>query len=90
MSLESFFRKKNKNLNIKIIETGKKYDDGGRLKRMKKYVGKETFMMTYGDGIANIDIQKLLNFHKKNKKLVTMTAVSLLRDLVHLKLKATK
>ena len=48
---------------------------GGRLKRMKKYVGNETFMMTYGDGIANIDIKKLLNFHKKNKKLVTMTAV---------------
>ena len=42
---------------------------------MKKYVGNETFMMTYGDGIANIDVKKLLNFHKKNKKLVTMTAV---------------
>ena len=73
--IRKFFKKKNKNLNIKLIETGKDTMTGGRLKRMKKYVGNETFMMTYGDGIANIDIKKLLNFHKKNKKLVTMTAV---------------
>lgn len=73
--IRKFFKKKNKNLNIKLIETGKNTMTGGRLKRMKKYVGNETFMMTYGDGIANIDIKKLLNFHKKNKKLVTMTAV---------------
>ena len=73
--IRKFFKKKNKNLNIKLIETGKNTMTGGRLKRMKKYVGNETFMMTYGDGIANIDVKKLLNFHKKNKKLVTMTAV---------------
>jgi len=73
--IRKFFKKKNKNLNIKLIETGKDTMTGGRLKRMKKYVGNETFMMTYGDGIANIDVKKLLNFHKKNKKLVTMTAV---------------
>ena len=63
---------------------------GGRLKRMKKYVGKETFMMTYGDGIANIDIQKLLNFHKKNKKLVTMTAVRPPARFGALKIKGNK
>ena len=57
---------------------------------MKKYVGKETFMMTYGDGIANIDIQKLLNFHKKNKKLVTMTAVRLWVRFGALKIKGNK
>ena len=48
---------------------------GGRLKRLKKYIGKETFMMTYGDGLSNVNLKKLLKFHKKNKKLVTLTAV---------------
>ena len=48
---------------------------GGRLKRLKKYIGTETFMMTYGDGLSDINLRKLLKFHKKNKKLVTLTAV---------------
>ena len=48
---------------------------GGRLKRLKKHIGNETFMMTYGDGISNVNLKKLLKFHKKNKKLVTLTAV---------------
>ena len=48
---------------------------GGRLKRLKKYLNDETFMMTYGDGISNVNIKKLINFHKKAKKLVTLTAV---------------
>ena len=48
---------------------------GGRLKRLKKYIGKETFMMTYGDGLSNVNLNRLLKFHKKNKKLVTLTAV---------------
>ena len=48
---------------------------GGRLKRLVKYIGEETFMMTYGDGISNVNLKSLLKFHKKNKKLVTLTAV---------------
>ena len=48
---------------------------GGRIKRMKNYVGGETFMLTYGDGISNIDIDKLKDFHKSHGKFVTMTAV---------------
>ena len=48
---------------------------GGRLKRLKKYLGKETFLMTYGDGLSNVNIKKLVKFHKKNKKMVTLTAV---------------
>ena len=48
---------------------------GGRLKRLKKFLNNETFLMTYGDGLSNINIKKLINFHKKNKKLVTLTAV---------------
>ena len=48
---------------------------GGRIKRMKKYLNNETFMMTYGDGISNVNVKNLLKFHKRNKKMVTLTAV---------------
>ena len=48
---------------------------GGRLKRLKKFVGNETFFMTYGDGVSDINLKKLLSFHKKNSKLVTLSAV---------------
>jgi glucose-1-phosphate cytidylyltransferase len=48
---------------------------GGRLKRLKKYLHKENFFLTYGDGLSNIDLAKLLRFHNDNKKLVTLTAV---------------
>ena len=48
---------------------GKKTMTGGRLKRLKKYLNDETFMMTYGDGISNVNIKKLINFHKKAKKI---------------------
>ena len=48
---------------------------GGRLKRLKKYLGNEDFFLTYGDGLSNVNLKKLLKFHKKNKKLVTLTAV---------------
>ena len=48
---------------------------GGRIKRLKKYLGNERFFMTYGDGLANVNLKKLLKFHIKNKKLATMTAV---------------
>ena len=60
---------------IHLIETGKNTMTGGRLKRLKKYISDKTFMMTYGDGLSNIDLKKLLQFHKKNNKLVTLTAV---------------
>ena len=73
--IKKFFNKKFFDWNINLIETGKKTMTGGRLKRLKEYVGKETFMMTYGDGLSNVNLKKLLNFHKKNKKLVTLTAV---------------
>ena len=73
--IKDFFKKRIKDWNIKVIDTGLKTMTGGRLKRLKKYIRNETFMMTYGDGVSNINIKKLLNFHKKNKKLVTLTAV---------------
>ena len=73
--IEKFFRKKIFNWNVKIIYTGKNTMTGGRLKRLRKVVGNETFMMTYGDGLSNVNLKRLLNFHKKNKASVTLTAV---------------
>jgi glucose-1-phosphate cytidylyltransferase len=61
---------------VTTIDTGQKSMTGGRLSRIKKYLKpNETFFMTYGDGVGSVDIKKLLSFHKKNKKLVTMTIV---------------
>ena len=73
--IKNFFNRKFFDWNINLIETGKNTMTGGRLKRLKKYIGKETFMLTYGDGLSNVNLKKLLEFHKKNKKLVTLTAV---------------
>jgi glucose-1-phosphate cytidylyltransferase len=74
--IKSFFKKKFYDWNVTLVDTGKKTMTGGRLKKMKNLFRKnETFMMTYGDGLSNVNIKKLLTFHKKNKKLVTLTAV---------------
>jgi len=73
--IKKFFNKKFFDWNIRLIETGTNTMTGGRLKRLQKYIGNETFMMTYGDGLSNINLKNLLKFHKKNKKLVTLTAV---------------
>ena len=73
--IKNFFKKNHFSWNINLIQTGKNTMTGGRLKRLKKIIGKETFMMTYGDGLSNINLKKLIKFHKKNKKLVTLTAV---------------
>ena len=69
---------KNKDLSIRIVDTGKKTLTGGRVKRIKKYVeGEKFFHMTYGDGLSNVDISRLTKFHLKNKKLATVTAVKI-------------
>ena len=73
--VKKFFNRRFYDWKIKLIDTGLHTMTGGRLKRLKKYIGNETFMMTYGDGLSNVNLKKLLNFHKKNKKLVTLTAV---------------
>ena len=73
--IKKFFKNTKKNWNINLIDTGKKTMTGGRLKRLKKYLGKDNFLMTYGDGVSNVNLKKLVNFHKRNKKLVTLTAV---------------
>jgi glucose-1-phosphate cytidylyltransferase len=61
--------------NIKVVDTGESTLTGGRIKAIEKYVNKETFMLTYGDGVADINIPKLLEFHKSQKTVATVTAV---------------
>lgn len=61
---------------ITLVDTGSETMTGGRVKRVKEYIGDETFMLTYGDGLADVDIKKLVDFHKKNKKFATVTAVT--------------
>lgn len=63
------------NWQLDLINTGLHTQTGGRLKRLKDYIGKETFMMTYGDGLCDVDISELLAFHKEHGKLATVTAV---------------
>lgn len=60
---------------VTLVNTGLDTMTGGRVKRMKDFIGDETFMVTYGDGVANINLDDLLDFHKSHGKMVTMTAV---------------
>ena len=60
---------------VTVIDTGLSTMTGGRIKRIQKYIGDNTFMLTYGDGVADINITELLEFHNSNGKLATLTAV---------------
>lgn len=60
---------------VTVVDTGLNTMTGGRIKRIQKYVGNEPFMMTYGDGVCDVDISKLLEFHKEHGKIATLTAV---------------
>lgn len=62
---------------VTIVDTGLETMTGGRIKRIKKYVENESFMMTYGDAVCDVDIDKLVKFHNRNKKIATLTAVKL-------------
>ena len=67
---------KKKKCSISIVDTGQNTLTGGRLRRLKKYLKPgETFMFTYGDGICDVNLRKLLRFYKKSKKIITVTAV---------------
>ena len=60
---------------VTIVDTGLNTMTGGRIKRIEKYVGNNTFMMTYGDAVCDVDIEKLVQFHKTHGKIATLTAV---------------
>ena len=65
---------------VTVVDTGYNTMTGGRIKRVQKYVGNEPFFMTYGDGVCDVNINKLLEFHKANGKLATLTAVKMAQD----------
>ena len=60
---------------VTLVDTGLKTMTGGRLKRVRKYIGNETFMMTYGDGLSTVNLDQLLAFHKEHGKYATITAI---------------
>ena len=60
---------------VTVVDTGKNTMTGGRIKRIEQYVKDETFMMTYGDGVCDVDIAELVSFHKEHKKIATLTSV---------------
>lgn len=61
---------------VTVVDTGETSMTGGRLKRVQSYIGDETFFMTYGDGVSDVDIDALLAFHRQEKTLATVTAVA--------------
>lgn len=63
---------------VTLVDTGLDTMTGGRIRRVQKYIGNKPFMLTYGDGVADVDLKKLAAFHKKQGGLATMTAVQLL------------
>ncbi len=63
------------NWTVELIDTGIRTNTGGRIKKLKPYIGNETFMLTWGDGVSNVDLDKLIAFHKSHGKLATLTAV---------------
>jgi len=74
--IDYFNKNKNKKWNIEFVDTGKNSLTGSRLLKLKKkLINEENFFLTYGDGLIDLNITELLNFHKKNKKIATLTAV---------------
>ena len=73
--IKEYFKNFKKDWKINLIETGADTYTGGRLKRLEKYLSKEPFLLTYGDGLSNIDINKLIEFHNSHKKIITISAV---------------
>lgn len=61
---------------VTLVDTGLNTMTGGRIKRVQKYIGNETFMLTYGDGVSNIDLCELLQYHQKHGKIATLTSVT--------------
>ena len=74
--IQKYYSKSKEFKSVKIVDTGKETMTGGRILKLKPYFKKnENFFVTYGDGLSNINLKKLLNFHLRNKKIATVTAV---------------
>jgi len=73
--IKKYFNNIDSDWKINLIDTGSNSMTGGRVKRLQKIIGKETFMLTYGDGLSDININNLISFHKNHGKMVTISAV---------------
>jgi len=73
--IKKYFSNIDSDWKINLIDTGTNSMTGGRVKRLQKIIGKETFMLTYGDGLSDININDLVSFHKNHGKMVTISAV---------------
>ena len=69
------FEKNEKDWSVNLIDTGINTMTGGRLKRLRKFIGNETFLLTYGDAVTDLNINKVLEFHKEHGRIVTVTGV---------------
>jgi len=78
------------NWTVELMDTGMGTNTGGRIKRLQSAIGNETFMLTWGDGVSNIDLDDLLRFHKSHGKLATLTAVRPPARFGHLELEGGK
>ncbi len=74
-STTTYHRPPREKWRVTLVDTGLKTQTGGRIQRVKDYVGDEDFCLTYGDGLADVDISKLIEFHKSHNKVATVTAV---------------
>ena len=88
--IKKYFNKIKNDWNINLINTGLNTMTGGRIKRFQKLIGNETFMLTYGDGLSNININELISFHKSHGKMVTISAVRPPARFGSLKLEGSK
>ena len=88
--IKKYFKRKILNWNVEVMNTGLNTMTGGRLKRLKKIIGNESFFLTYGDGLSDVDIDKLLKFHKKTKSIATLTAVRPTARFGAIKIKGNK
>ncbi len=68
------------NWKVTVVDTGLNTMTGGRIKRIQRYIGDEPFMLTYGDGVADVDLDGLLHFHRQHGRIATLTTVSLVQQ----------
>ena len=73
--IKKYFSEISEKWNINLIDTGQKTMTGGRVKHLQKLIGNETCMLTYGDGLSDINMDTLVDFHKSHRKLITVSAV---------------
>ena len=73
--IKNFFKKNNFEWNVNAVDTGEKTMTGGRLKRLENFIENKTFMLTYGDGLADINLKELVKYHKNHGKIGTVTSV---------------